>query len=59
MAADGTRTRAERIVRAKPSEVTLIAPALPAGSYMREARSGANGGGEILVGAREAQLTVS
>ena len=59
VAADGSRTRAERILRVKPSEVALIAPALPAGSYKLEVHSAANGSGEVLVGVLEAPLTVS
>jgi hypothetical protein len=39
VAADKTETRVERIIKVRPSEVSLIAPALPAGTYTLEVRA--------------------
>jgi len=59
VSADGTRTRVERLIKVLPSEVSLVAPALPVGEYQLEVRAIVNGNGEIRTGELEAPLTVS
>lgn len=59
VAADGATTRAERILKVMPSEVTLIAPAVPAGAYTVEVRACMNGTTELRTGILDAPLTVS
>jgi hypothetical protein len=59
LAADGTATRVERFIKLMPGEVSLIAPALPAGTYTLEVRTSVNGTGGIRSGKLRAPLTVS
>lgn len=59
LAADGAATRVERFIKLMPGEVSLIAPALPAGTYTLEVRASVNGNGEIRRGQLKAPLTVS
>ena len=59
MAAAGSETWVERIIKVRPSEVSLIAPALPAGEYRLEVRTSPDDDGEIRTGRLESPLTVS
>jgi hypothetical protein len=59
VAADGAATRVERFIKLLPGEVSLIAPALPAGTYTLEVRANVTGNGEIRSGKLKAPLTVS
>ena len=60
VAADRTETRVERIIKVRPSEVGLIAPALPAGTYTLEVRAALNGDGtDIRTGKLLDTLTVA
>jgi len=59
VAADGSETRVERLIKVMPSEVSLIAPALPAGEYRLEVRTSPDDDGEIRAGRLESPLTVS
>ena len=59
VAADGTRTRAERLLEVRPSKAILLVPALPAGAYKVEVRAAFGSGGEIRSGVLDTPLTVS
>ena len=59
IAEDGTETPVERLIKVMPSEASLIAPALPAGTYALEVRANVNGNGKILSGRLKTPLTVS
>jgi hypothetical protein len=59
IAEDGTATPVERLIKVMPSEVSLIAPALSAGTYTLEVRANVNGNGKILRGRLKTPLTVS
>jgi len=59
IAEDGTETLVERLIKVMPSEVSLIAPALSAGTYALEVRANVNGNGKILSGRLKTPLTVS
>jgi hypothetical protein len=59
IAEDGTATPVERLIKVMPSEVSLIAPALSAGTYTLEVRANVNGNGELRSGKLEEVLTVA
>jgi hypothetical protein len=59
IAEDGTATPVERLIKVMPSEASLIAPALPAGTYTLEVRANVNGNGKVLSGQLKTPLTVS
>jgi hypothetical protein len=60
VAADKTETRVERVIKVRPSEVSLIAPALSAGTYSLEARAALNGdAADIRTGRLLEALTVA
>ena len=49
----------ERLIKIRPSEVSFITPALPAGEYEIEVRAAFNEAGEIRSGRLLVPLTVS